>query len=147
MAGLTLKRTAHARAYSTTAKKSRNCLLVSPRTLTAENACHCWKPAETVARWPHTGQGLKRATGALRGLSALISVAYGMSSIDSTAHGFLHLAAHGRAHKREAIAEASYHERRRTVNDSGGTHLARQAITNSTTELATTAHAPSTGRV
>ena len=167
MAGLTLKRTAHARAYSTAAIPSSNPQTVSPRTLKAENACHDRKAAETIARCPRTGQRLKRVTEASRGLSGLISAAYRLRLTHLTAHGLAHLVAHSNAHKRQAIAaagctkwqrtvahsndrritEASYHERRRTVNDSGGPHLARQAITNSTTQLATTAHAPSTGRV
>lgn len=117
------KGNAHARGYTMAAPLSNIPQTVSPRTLTAENACRSWIPAETAARCPHTCQGVKRATGPLRGLSALISVAHGMSSIDSAPHGFYHLAAHSNAHKQQTIAAHSHHKQRRTVSNTGAPHL------------------------
>ena len=67
------ERNASARDYSMAAIPSSNPLSVSLQTLSAENACHDWKPAETAFRCDSTRQGVERRTGPLKRLSAAIT--------------------------------------------------------------------------
>lgn len=69
------RKRASARDTMNAANTSRNPFSVSRGTFVAENPCNHWRSAETAARWGSTWQGVKRLTGAPRGLSGSISAA------------------------------------------------------------------------
>lgn len=88
--------------------RSRNSQTVPPRTETTLNPSHSLKPAGARLRGPHTCPGVKALLGAPRGLSGLISVAYGLQpqkpnnwppSIDSVSLASLATIVHKQHHR------------------------------------------------
>jgi len=64
---------ADVRDYSITAILSNNPLSVSLQTLSAENTCEHWRPAETLSRWDATRETVWRLLEASRSLSRPIT--------------------------------------------------------------------------
>jgi len=67
---------ARTRAYRIAATLSSNPFSVSPRTLSAENTCEHWKPAEMLSKGDTTRERVWRLLEASRSLSAAITRAY-----------------------------------------------------------------------